>query len=45
VTVLGEERCRALVGKLCAGLGWEVRPVPGVRKVLFTGEDKWVAFG
>ena len=45
MTALDEERCRTLVERLCAGLGWSVRPVPGVRKVLFTGEDRWVAFG
>ena len=40
-----EERCRALVERLCSGLGWSVRPAPAVRYVLFTGEDRWVAFG
>lgn len=45
MTALDEERCRALVERLCSGLGWSVRPVPGVHKVLFTSEDRWVAFG
>ena len=45
MTALTEERCRELVETLCSGLGWTVRPVPGVHKVLFTGEDRWVAFG
>ena len=45
MTALGEERCRALVGKLCSGLGWEVRPAYGNPYVLFTDEGKWCAFG
>jgi len=45
VTELGEERCRELVGKLCSGLGWEVRPMLETPYVLFTGEDRWCAFG
>ena len=45
MTVLDEERCRELVGKLCSGLGWEVRPEPGMPHVLFTGEGRWIAFG
>lgn len=45
MTALGEERCRDLVGKLCFRFGWSVRPVPGVHKVLFTGKNRWVAFG
>ena len=45
MTVLDEERCRILVGKLCSGLGWNVKPVPGMPYVLFTGEDRYCAFG
>lgn len=45
MTVLDEERCRELVGKLCSGLGWEVRPVPGMPYVLFTRGDRCCAFG
>lgn len=42
---LPEDRCRELVEKLCRTYKWEVRPVPGVHLVLFTSEDRWVAFG
>ena len=42
---LSEDRCKELVGKLCRAYKWEVRPVPGVHLVLFTSEDRWVAFG
>lgn len=45
MTELGEERCRELVGKLCSGLGWEVKRVAEMPYVLFTGEDRWCAFG
>lgn len=45
MTVLDEERCRELVGKLCSGLGWKVGPEPGMPHVLFTGEGRWIAFG
>ena len=40
-----EDRCRELVGKLCRACKWEVRPIPGIDLVLFTSEDRWVAFG
>lgn len=45
MTELDEERCRELVGKLCSGLGWEVRPMLETQYVLFTGEDRYCAFG
>jgi hypothetical protein len=45
VTVLDEKKCRELVGKLCSGLGWEVKRVAEMPYVLFTGEDRWCAFG
>ena len=45
MTALDEERCRALVEKLCSGLGWEVKPVSGIPYALFTHEDRWCAFG
>ena len=40
-----EERCRALVERLCSGLGWSVRPAPGVRCVLFDQKGRWITFG
>lgn len=45
MTVLDEKRCRELVGKLCSGLGWEVKRVAEMPYVLFTGEDRYCAFG
>lgn len=40
-----EDTCRELVETLCLGLGWEVRREPAMPYVLFTGEDRLVAFG
>ena len=45
MTALGEERCRELVGKLCSGLGWSVRPGPSMRYVLFDEAGRWITFG
>lgn len=45
MTALDEERCRDLVGKLCSGLGWSVRPAPAVRYVLFDRDGRWITFG
>ena len=45
MTALDEERCRALVGKLCSGLGWSVCPAPAVRYVLFDRTGRWITFG
>lgn len=45
MNVLDEKTCRGLVGKLCSGLGWEVKPVLEMPYVLFTREDRWCAFG
>jgi hypothetical protein len=40
-----EERCGALVGRLCSRLGWSVRPAPAVRYVLFDRDGRWITFG
>lgn len=45
MTALDEETCRELVGKLCSGLGWEVRRVAETPYVLFTREYRYCAFG
>lgn len=45
MTVLDEKRCRELVGKLCSGLGWSVRPAPGVRYMLLDRNGRWITFG
>jgi len=45
VNALDEKTCRALVEKLCSGLGWEIKRVPGMPYVLFTRKDRWCAFG
>jgi len=45
VTEPDEEMCRALVERLCSGLGWSVRPAPAVRYVLFDRTGRWLTFG
>lgn len=45
MTVLDEETCGALVGRLCSRLGWSVRPAPAVRHVLFDRDGRWITFG
>jgi len=45
VTALDEERCRALVEKLCSGLGWSVRPAPAVRYMLLDRAGRRITFG
>jgi len=45
VSTLDEKTCRELVERLCSGLGWSVRRAPAARYVLFTGGDRWCAFG
>ena len=45
MTALDEERCRTLVERLCAGLGWNVWTAPAVRYVLFDRAGRWITFG
>lgn len=45
MTVLDEERCRELVGKLCSGLGWSVRERADIRYVLLNRAGGWITFG
>lgn len=45
MNALTEERCRALIEKLCSGLGWEVMRKPEMPYVLFTRKDRYCAFG
>ena len=45
MTALDEKTCRELVGKLCSGLGWSVRPAPAVQHVLFDRDGRWITFG
>ena len=44
MTTLTEDRCRSVMETLCAGMGWEIAPVPGVPYVMFAG-TKCVTFG
>ena len=45
MTALDEKGCRALVWKLCSGLGWNIHSEPGVRYVLLDRAGGWITFG